>query len=118
MDVARRSFASQCRRCLHLALAHRIVVQPRTLCIKEPVVSQARCLHSSPVVRLPPSAPQTRDRGPKSDEDTQTDFAAMNVLANTVSASPNFHIGTCVKCMLINVPSEATTYNGCGLLPY
>ncbi|KAF2168643.1 hypothetical protein M409DRAFT_53283 [Zasmidium cellare ATCC 36951] len=31
----------------------------------------------------PPAAPKSKDRGPKSEEDTQTDFGAMNVLGNT-----------------------------------
>ena len=32
---------------------------------------------------MPPPAPKSKDRGPKSDEDTQTDFTAMNILSET-----------------------------------
>lgn len=31
---------------------------------------------------MPPAAPKSKDRGPKSQEDTQTDFTAMNILSN------------------------------------
>lgn len=47
------------------------------------LLSQARSLHVSTVRSMPPAAPKSRDRGPKSEEDTQTDFAALNVLSNT-----------------------------------
>jgi NADH dehydrogenase [ubiquinone] 1 alpha subcomplex assembly factor 3 len=39
--------------------------------------------------------PKTRDRGPKSDEDTQTDFRALDVLRNTVA--PATSIDACTS---------------------
>lgn len=32
---------------------------------------------------MPPAAPKSKDRGPASEEDTQTDFTAMNILSQT-----------------------------------
>jgi NADH dehydrogenase [ubiquinone] 1 alpha subcomplex assembly factor 3 len=39
--------------------------------------------------------PKTRDRGPKSDEDTQTDFGALDVLRNTIA--PATSIDACTS---------------------
>jgi NADH dehydrogenase [ubiquinone] 1 alpha subcomplex assembly factor 3 len=39
--------------------------------------------------------PKTRDRGPKSDEDTQTDFSALDVLRNTIA--PATSIDACTS---------------------
>jgi len=39
--------------------------------------------------------PKTRDRGPKSDEDTQTDFSQLDVLRNTVA--PATSIDACTS---------------------
>ncbi|KAF2748428.1 hypothetical protein M011DRAFT_476444 [Sporormia fimetaria CBS 119925] len=44
-----------------------------------------RHLHTSPVSAFASKPPKSRDRGPKSDEDTQTDFAALDVLRNTAA---------------------------------
>ncbi|KAF2430462.1 hypothetical protein EJ08DRAFT_244543 [Tothia fuscella] len=41
-----------------------------------------RCLHTTKAVNAN-RAPKSRDRGPASKEDTQTDFGALNVLGNT-----------------------------------
>jgi NADH dehydrogenase [ubiquinone] 1 alpha subcomplex assembly factor 3 len=79
--AATRSTATTgtCRRCLHLTLSQRstahIAQKPSTA----PTLTK-RCLHSS--VRAL-AAPKSKDRGPASKEDTQTDFGAMNVLNNT-----------------------------------
>lgn len=43
--------------------------------------------------RGPVGPPKTKDRGPASKEDTQTDFAAMNVLGNT--PAPTTAIDAC-----------------------
>ncbi|KIW09144.1 uncharacterized protein PV09_00080 [Verruconis gallopava] len=43
----------------------------------------ARCLHATRINNIKSRAPKTRDRGPPSKEDTQTDFAALDVLGNT-----------------------------------
>ncbi|TKX23183.1 hypothetical protein C1H76_4248 [Elsinoe australis] len=43
-----------------------------------------RSFQSSAIVSTPPSsAPKTRDRGPASKEDTQTDFGKMDIFTNT-----------------------------------
>jgi NADH dehydrogenase [ubiquinone] 1 alpha subcomplex assembly factor 3 len=44
-----------------------------------------RCLHTTSPTLLKSQPPKTRDRGPKSNEDTQTDFSALDVLRNTVA---------------------------------
>ncbi|KAL1305662.1 hypothetical protein AAFC00_007256 [Neodothiora populina] len=41
------------------------------------------------------NAPKSRDRGPASEEDTQTDFAAMNILGNT--PAPTTAIDACAS---------------------
>jgi NADH dehydrogenase [ubiquinone] 1 alpha subcomplex assembly factor 3 len=41
-----------------------------------------RCLHTTQSLNVN-RAPKTRDRGPASKEDTQTDFGMLNVLGNT-----------------------------------
>ena len=56
---------------------------------------QARCLHVTSPPRAPPAAPKTKDRGPPSKEDTQTDFTAMNVLANT--PAPTTAVDACMS---------------------
>ncbi|KAF2265481.1 hypothetical protein CC78DRAFT_493394 [Lojkania enalia] len=45
--------------------------------------SSYRCLHARSRLLSPSKPPKSRDRGPKSNEDTQTDFSAMDVLRNT-----------------------------------
>jgi hypothetical protein len=44
--------------------------------------------------RMPPAAPKSRDRGPKSEEDTQTDFNAMDIFSNT--QQPTTAIDACM----------------------
>jgi NADH dehydrogenase [ubiquinone] 1 alpha subcomplex assembly factor 3 len=46
-------------------------------------------------MQLPPAAPKSKDRGPPSKEDTQTDFAAMNVLGAT--PAPTTAVDTCME---------------------
>lgn len=41
-----------------------------------------RCLHNTRILNVS-SPPKSRDRGPASKEDTQTDFGALNVLGGT-----------------------------------
>ncbi|KAJ4364011.1 hypothetical protein N0V83_009466 [Neocucurbitaria cava] len=52
-----------------------------------------RCLHSTRPALLQSRPPKSRDRGPRSDEDTQTDFSALDVLRNT--AAPATSIDAC-----------------------
>lgn len=62
----------------------RSVVRPQAFC-------QTRCLHVTSPLR---AAPKSKDRGPKSKEDTQTDFAALNVLGNT--PAPTTAVDACM----------------------
>lgn len=58
-----------------------------------------------PQARTPNLAPRSKDRGPVSKEDTQTDFGALNVLGNTpppatavdACLSDGFHLSNGVK---------------------
>lgn len=43
-------------------------------------IETRKTIHSATVLQ---AAPKSRDRGPKSDEDTQTDFGAMDILSST-----------------------------------
>jgi NADH dehydrogenase [ubiquinone] 1 alpha subcomplex assembly factor 3 len=54
-----------------------------------------RYLHTTRPLALKSQPPKTRDRGPKSDEDTQTDFSALDVLRNTVA--PATSIDACTS---------------------
>jgi len=55
---------------------------------------RARSLSTTSVSRFPPSnAPKSKDRGPVSKEDTQTDFNAMDILQNT--PAPTTGIDAC-----------------------
>jgi hypothetical protein len=54
-----------------------------------------RCIHTTPRSLLQSRPPKSRDRGPKSDEDTQTDFSALDVLRNTVA--PATSIDACTS---------------------
>ncbi|KAK5010806.1 hypothetical protein LTR28_007650 [Elasticomyces elasticus] len=54
---------------------------------------RARCLHASSRYLVPSAAPKSKDRGPVSEEDTQTDFGAMNILSNT--PAPTTGIDAC-----------------------
>lgn len=56
---------------------------------------QTRCLHATRPSLLQSRPPKSRDRGPKSDEDTQTDFGALDVLRNTVA--PATSIDACTS---------------------
>ncbi|EOA86494.1 hypothetical protein ACJQWK_08587 [Exserohilum turcicum] len=46
---------------------------------------RARCFHDTRPALVQPRRPKSRDRGPKSSEDTQTDFGALDMLRNTVA---------------------------------
>lgn len=54
-----------------------------------------RSIHSSSAHFLQSKPPKSHDRGPKSDEDTQTDFSALDVLRNT--AAPATSIDACTS---------------------
>jgi NADH dehydrogenase [ubiquinone] 1 alpha subcomplex assembly factor 3 len=54
-----------------------------------------RHLHTTSPLSLQSRPPKSRDRGPKSNEDTQTDFSALDVLRNTVA--PATSIDACTS---------------------
>lgn len=56
-------------------------------------VFQARGFHQMSSLFEPSRPPKSRDRGPVSKEDTQTDFNAMNILSNT--PAPSTAIDSC-----------------------
>jgi NADH dehydrogenase [ubiquinone] 1 alpha subcomplex assembly factor 3 len=56
---------------------------------------QQRCFHAKPPNLMKSQPPKSRDRGPKSDEDTQTDFSALDVLRNTIA--PATSIDACTS---------------------
>jgi NADH dehydrogenase [ubiquinone] 1 alpha subcomplex assembly factor 3 len=65
-----------CRRCLHINLSQR--TQPiRPSPASQTPNTYTRCLHASARAL---AAPKSKDRGPTSKEDTQTDFGALDVL--------------------------------------
>ena len=57
--------------------------------------ASVRIIHITASKGLQSRPPKTRDRGPKSDEDTQTDFGALDVLRNT--AAPATSIDACTS---------------------
>ncbi|KAF2822723.1 hypothetical protein CC86DRAFT_300802 [Ophiobolus disseminans] len=65
--------------------------QTQTPCARAP----RRCLHTTRSALMQSKPPKTRDRGPKSDEDTQTDFSMLDVLRNT--AAPATSIDACTS---------------------
>ena len=83
-----RLVASRCRTCFHQALSGRTrITVPSAL-----QANRVRCIHISMPLQ---SAPKSRDRGPASKEDTQTDFNAMDMLSNT--PAPSTAIDACMN---------------------
>lgn len=70
-----------------------------------------RLLHLTRPNGLQSRPPQTRDRGPKSNEDTQTDFSALDVLRNTVAPATSIDACTPEGFALNN----QMRVSGCGL---
>lgn len=60
-----------------------------------PIKPPRRCLHSSPSASMQSRPPKSKYRGPKSNEETQTDFSALDVLRNT--AAPATSIDACTN---------------------
>lgn len=77
------------RRCSPIATAHRACSTPIT--VTNTFSKQVRLIHSSQVSQ---AAPKSKDRGPASKEDTQTDFNAMNVLGNM--PAPTTAVDMCI----------------------
>ncbi|KAM0720383.1 hypothetical protein Q7P37_004519 [Cladosporium fusiforme] len=86
--------AAPCRRCLHMDLSQRTSTlrpTPRAQ-LSQAQKSPTRCLHASARAL---AAPKSKDRGPPSKEDTQTDFGALDVLANM--PPPTTGIDACLE---------------------
>lgn len=90
--------ATSCRRCIHLTLSQRTShLRPTptsTSLLQQEKKNQSppsRCLHAT---ARPLAAPKSKDRGPASKEDTQTDFNALNVLGNM--PAPTTAIDACM----------------------
>nr|POF06851.1 nadh dehydrogenase [ubiquinone] 1 alpha subcomplex assembly factor 3 [Quercus suber] len=90
-----RASARTCRTCFHHNLSPRGLIRPSLVVASTSSVqidiSQPRCLHAS---RRREAAPKSRDRGPVSKEDTQTDFQAMDMLSNT--PAPTTAVDACM----------------------
>ncbi|KAF2623103.1 hypothetical protein BU25DRAFT_376427 [Macroventuria anomochaeta] len=71
-----------------------------------------RSLHTTAPVLMQSKPPKSRDRGPKSDEDTQTDFGALDVLRNTAAPATSIDATTSDGFALNN----QMRVSGCGLL--
>jgi NADH dehydrogenase [ubiquinone] 1 alpha subcomplex assembly factor 3 len=100
-------------RCLRTAPQRPIApANPLRASSRQTVETPARCLHTTPAMCLQSKPPKTRDRGPKSDEDTQTDFGALDVLRNTVA--PATSIDACTSDgFALNNQMRIT---GCGIM--
>ena len=71
-----------------------VVRQTPVLQASMPLHGRTRTLSTSSRLSFPPSSPpKSKDRGPASKEDTQTDFNAMNILSNT--PAPTTGIDVC-----------------------
>lgn len=94
-DMERSAF-SACTRAFYSCVKSR---PARTVARRVPVkalgFTSHRCLHDSPAFAHASKPPQSRDRGPKSNEDTQTDFASLDVLRNT--AAPATGVDDCAN---------------------
>jgi NADH dehydrogenase [ubiquinone] 1 alpha subcomplex assembly factor 3 len=62
----------------------------------------SRCLHTSQALYNASRAPKSRDRGPASKEDTQTDFGMLNVLGNTPPPASSIDVTTATGFVFSN----------------
>ncbi|KAK5122920.1 hypothetical protein LTR85_003485 [Meristemomyces frigidus] len=92
--AATRLATMQRRRCFHQALSGRSAPSPMRTSTRKQPIPQARCFHRTSNVLDPSGPPKSRDRGPASKEDTQTDFNALNILSNT--PAPSTAIDSCM----------------------
>jgi len=74
--------------------------------------SSRRSIQTTAPVLMQSRPPKSRDRGPKSDEDTQTDFNALDVLRNTAAPATSIDATTADGFALNN----QMRVSGCGLL--
>lgn len=105
------------------SLSHRIIQSTTTRPIRASSLTSPRpcttlrpasrrSLHTTAPVLMQNKPPKTRDRGPKSDEDTQTDFGALDVLRNTAAPATSIDATTPDGFALNN----QMRVSGCGLL--
>ncbi|TIA09688.1 hypothetical protein D6C80_08474 [Aureobasidium pullulans] len=86
-----RPAAASMRACIEQVPASRTMLrQPNPRLCRQFHATRTAAMASR---RGPVGPPKTKDRGPESKEDTQTDFAAMNVLGNT--PAPTTAIDAC-----------------------
>ncbi|RMY31907.1 hypothetical protein D0866_06975 [Hortaea werneckii] len=90
MAGTRAASNNACRRCFHQALSGRST----RFWLAGHNVKQAKCLHASATRFSPSAPPKTKDRGPASKEDTQTDFNALDILSTM--PAPSTAIDTCM----------------------
>lgn len=74
--------------------------------------SRVRRIHTTRPLLMQSRPPKSRDRGPKSEEDTQTDFGALDVLRNTAAPATSIDATTSDGFALNN----QMRVSGCGLL--
>lgn len=93
MTLIRHQLASKCRTCTHLVLSKRAIPSRIDASAKPQSRVSSRCMHSGFTFRAP-AAPKTTDRGPVSDETTQTRFNELDIYANTTA--PTTAVDTCM----------------------
>ncbi|KAH8716807.1 hypothetical protein GQ44DRAFT_775935 [Phaeosphaeriaceae sp. PMI808] len=85
---------------------------PPRLALWPSLKASARRIHTTRPALLQSKPPKTRDRGPKSNEDTQTDFRALDVLRNTIAPATSIDACTSDGFALNN----QVRLSGCGVL--
>jgi NADH dehydrogenase [ubiquinone] 1 alpha subcomplex assembly factor 3 len=86
-----RSIACQC--CFQQALSGRAATV-RSAAVRSPFSPQHQCFSINAQQHIPPAPAKSKDRGPTSKEDTQTDFNAMNILSAT--PAPTTAVDACM----------------------
>jgi hypothetical protein len=95
MNMDRSAISVCLRACSALKQSSPPVFPRRALTAASRSTGQRRSLHVTPAPAYASRPPASHDRGPKSDEDTQTDFASLDVLRNT--APPATGVDACTK---------------------
>lgn len=90
------------------------IASRRQLCAPTQTIrpTARRCIHTTRPLSNASPPPKSRDRGPKSNEDTQTDFSAMDVLRHT--AAPATSIDACTDTGF--ALNNQTRVSGSGIL--
>lgn len=95
MASLHRAMPLRCRTYFHQLVSGSVIAKQRASTIRHQILTRARCFHITSSYRAPPTAPKTRDRGPASEEETQTDFTVMNILSQT--PPPTTAIDSCLE---------------------